>query len=111
MENNRDVVLDEFGVLGLFNDIEPIRKIVGSNLHLLRMISTIQKSKYYKDKAYMENLIKLNETESWKLVITDGRIVVTEENVELVLTLLNNNRLKSPINQEVFDAQVKKKVK
>ena len=69
MENNRDSVLEEFRSLRLFSDVEPIRKIVGSNLHLLRMLSAIQKSGYYKDKFYMESLIKLNEMENWKLVI------------------------------------------
>ncbi len=110
MEKNRDSLLTEFANLNVFSDVEPIRKTVGSNLHLLRKISTIQKSGYYKDQKFLVNLIKLNHTEGWGLVIEDGRIVVDDSNVELVLTLLNNSRLRSPINQEVFDAAVKKKV-
>lgn len=110
MEENRDTVLGEFDTLGLFHDIEPIRKSVGTNLHFLRRVSAIKKSGYYKDMAFMSSLIRLNESEKWGLVIQSNKIVVTEDNVELVLTLLNNSRLKSPINNEVFDAQVKKKV-
>ncbi len=110
MEKNRDSVLTEFADLNVFSDVEPIRIIVGANLHLLRKISAIQKSGYYKDKTFLANLIKLNHSEGWGLVIDDGKIVVDEANVELVLTLLNNSRLRSPINQEVFDAAVKKKV-
>lgn len=58
----------------------------------------------------MGNLIKINEQRNWGLFLQDDQIVVTEENVELVLTLLNNSRLESPINHEIFDASVKKKV-
>jgi hypothetical protein len=43
-------------------------------------------------------------------VVVKGVIIITEANVDLVLTLLNNGRLESPINQEMFDASVKKKV-
>lgn len=110
MERNRDSMLTEFADLNVFSDVEPIRKTVGANLHLLRRISAIQKSGYYKDKKFLANLIKLNHSEGWGLVVKEGKIVVDEANVELVLTLLNNSRLRSPINQEVFDAAVKKKV-
>ena len=110
MEKNRDAVLTEFAALKMFSDVEPIRKLVGANLHLLRKVSAIQKSGYYKDKTFVANLIKMNGVEEWGLSIENGVIIVDEANVDLVLTLLNNSRLKSPINQEVFDAAVKKKV-
>ena len=110
MENNRDAILKDFSELDIFTDIEAIRKTVGSNIRLLRKISAIQKSGYYKNKDFMGNLIKINEQRNWGLSLQDNQIVVTEENVELVLTLLNNSRLESPINHEIFDASVKKKV-
>lgn len=110
MEKNRDSVLAEFANLNAFSDVEPIRRTVGANLHLLRKISAIQKSGYYKDQTFLASLIKLNHSEGWGLVVQNGKIVVDDANVELVLTLLNNSRLRSPINQEVFDAAVKKKV-
>ena len=59
----------------------------------------------------MKQLRTLNATENWGLKIEDDQIVVSGENVDLVLTLLNNDRLKSPINEEVFDVEVKHKVK
>lgn len=110
MENNRDAVLKDFSELDIFTDIEAIRKTVGLNIRLLRKISAIQKSGYYKNKDFMGNLIKINEQRNWGLSLQDNQIIVTEENVELVLTLLNNSRLESPINHEIFDASVKKKV-
>lgn len=110
MEKNRDVVLDEFLALKVFDNVEPIRKSVGSNLHLLRKISSIQKSGYYKNPLYLADLIKVNQERNWGLTVQNGIIVINEDNVDLVLTLLNNGRLESPINHEMFDASVKKKI-
>ena len=110
MEKNRDTILAEFVVLKVFTDVEPIRKVVGENLHLLRKISSIQKSGYYKEKGFLDKLIKKNTEKGWNLKVEHGVIVVDESNVDLVLKLLNNERVESQINQEVFDAIVKKKV-
>jgi len=110
MEKNRDEVLSAFATLKVFSDVEPIRQGIGSNLHLLRKISAIRKSGYYQDESYLKNLLRLNHEKGWGLTVEDGVIVVDEDNVALVLKLLNNDRLESPINQEIFDASVKKKV-
>lgn len=110
MEDNRDLVLQDFETLTIVKDVELIRKTVGSNLHLLRKMSAIQKSAYYKDKGFLANLMAVSKAENWPLTFENDAIVVCEANVDLVLTLLTNSRLKSPINQEVFDAAVKKKV-
>ncbi len=110
MENNRDCVLKDFEEQAIFTDIEAIKKTVGSNIRLLRKISAVQKSGYYKNHDFMSNLIKINNEKNWGLSLLENQIVVTEENVELILTLLNNSRLESPINNEQFDASVKKKV-
>jgi hypothetical protein len=110
MEENRDTVLDEFTTLGVFSDIAPMRDYIGVNLHHLRKISAIRKSAYYKDKTFMAALVKVNKDENWGLLMSDGKITITEDNAETVLTLLSNSRLRSPINQELFDALVKKKV-
>jgi len=110
MEKNRDVILAEFVELKVFNDIELMRKMVGSNLHLLRKMSSIQKSAYYKDKKFLKDLHARNIEKGWNLIIHNGVIVIDETNVDFVLKLLNNERVESQINHEVFDAVVKKKV-
>lgn len=110
MEKNRDAILDEFVTLKVVVDVEVIRRVVGGNLHLLRKMSSIQKSGYYKDKIFLVELTKKNVEKGWNLEVEHGVIVVDESNVEFVLKLLNNERVESQINQEVFDAVVKKKV-
>jgi hypothetical protein len=110
MEQHRDDVLVEFAKLKLFPDIEPMRATIGDNVRLLRKIAMVRNSGYYRDQAFVEKLHALNKKKGWGLVIENGQIVVTPENVELVLTLLNNDRLTSEINEETFDVAVKKPV-
>lgn len=110
MEKNRDAILAEFVVLKVFSDAEPIRQMVGANLHLLRKMSSIQKGGYYKDKKFLADLHARNKEKGWNLMIQNGVIIIDESNVDFVLKLLNNERVESQINHEVFDAVVKKKV-
>ena len=110
MEKNRDTILAEFVTLKVFSDAELIRKVVGANLHLLRKMSSIQKSGYYKDPKFLADLHVRNKEKGWNLTIQNGVIVIDESNVDFVLKLLNNERVESQINHEVFDAVVKKKV-
>ncbi len=110
MEKNRDVVLQEFVDLNIFSDASLLKEHIGANLNYLRKVSSIQKSGYYKDAQFLQELVKVNEQKGWGLVIENGAIVINEASIDLVLTLLNNGRLESPINHEMFDAAVKKKV-
>lgn len=110
MEKNRDVVLQEFVDLNIFSDASLLKEHIGANLNYLRKVSSIQKSGYYKDAKFLEELVKVNAQKGWGLVIENGAIVINEASIDLVLTLLNNGRLESPINHEMFDAPVKKKV-
>lgn len=107
MQANGEEVLKELEHLAIVSDVEVIRKYVGNNLHHLRKLSAIRKSAYYRQPGYMGKLVKINQQEKWGLKIEHGRIVVEEATVELLLTLLNNDRLRSPINDELFDSAVK----
>jgi len=110
MKANAAEVLDDFDKLNIFNDVTIIQEFVGTNLHHLRKLSSIRKSGYYKQPDYMKELTRINAEESWGLKVVDGKIVVEKETVELLLKLLNNDRLQSRINNEWFDSGVKSPV-
>jgi hypothetical protein len=107
MEKNANEVLANFEQLKIFNDVDVIREFVGTNLHHLRKLSSIRKAGYYKQPNYMKKLIEVSAQEKWELKIVDGKILVEPETVELLLKLLNNDRLRSPINNELFDSAAK----
>jgi hypothetical protein len=107
MKANGEEVLSAFKKLAIFDGVEIIREFVGSNLHHLRKLSSIRKSGYYKQQNYLKKLIAVSKKEKWELKIVNGKIVVEKETVELLLKLLNNDRLRSPINDELFDSAAK----
>jgi hypothetical protein len=111
MKANAEEVLSDFAQKKIFTDVDVIKEFVGTNLHHLRKLSSIKKSACYKQKDYMGRLIKVSQEEKWELKIEKGKIVVEKETVELLLKLLNNDRLRSPINNELFDSAAKAPVR
>ncbi len=110
MKKNGAELLDEFAKMSFLSDITPIHEYVGDNLHHLRKLASIRKSGYYKQGHYVSKLMKVSQEEGWGLKIANGKIIVELETMELLLKLLNNDRLRSPINDELFDSAAKKVV-
>ena len=110
MKRKGEELLDAFTKLAFLSDVEPIRKYVGDNVHHLRKLAAIKNAGYYDQPDYLTKLMKVVKIEKWALKIENGKIVVEEETMELLLKLLNNDRLRSPINDEVFDSSAKKAV-
>lgn len=78
-----------------------------SRINTVKGTEVIRKAGYYKQPDYMKRLIAVSVKEKWDIKIVDGKIVVEPETVELLLKLLNNDRLRSPINDELFDSAAK----
>lgn len=103
-------VIQDFANSGNFENTDRITKYVGENLHHLRKMASILKAGYYKQPEYIKKMISISEDEGWALKVEDGRVIVEDETIELLLKLLNNDRLRSPINNETFDAAAKARV-
>lgn len=112
MEKNRDEIVQEFKDTNLFVDADEISSLVGSNLKRLRKLSQVKKAGYYKDKDFLTKLKQISETEGWGVKYSsDGKLIVDKDDIDVVLKVLNNDRLKSMINDEDFDVDVKHKLK
>lgn len=110
MKARRDELLDELAGLKFLSDVAVIRDHVGDNLHHLRKLAAIHKAKYFHQPGYVAKLIATCRKEGWGLKLNGSTIVVEPDTIDLLLTLLNNSRLRSPINNELFDAAVKQPV-
>ena len=108
-EKTRDRVLDDFESKALFSQTEILRDRCGSNLRYLRKLSTIDKAGYYRDDNFLAALKKVAKKQKWKIQFDGPKIILTEENLDEVITLLCNNRLQSLINKEKFDIEGTKK--
>ena len=100
-------VIQDFVSTGSFVNTERITKYVGDNLHHLRKMASILKAGYYKQPNYIQKMIAVSKEEGWELKVESGKVVVEDETIELLLKLLNNDRLRSLINGETFDAAAK----
>lgn len=100
-------VIEDFVRCGSFVNTERITKYVGDNLHHLRKMASILKAGYYKQPNYIQRMIAVSKEEGWELKVEDGKVVIEDETIELLLKLLNNDRLRSPINNELFDSAAK----
>ena len=103
-------VIKDFTNSGTISNVSLIEKYVGDNLHHLRKMASILKAGYYKQSDYIKKMIAVSKKEGWELKVENGKIIVEEGTIELLLKLLNNDRLRSPINDEVFDAAAKARV-
>lgn len=110
MKKNGAELLGEFAKMSFLSDVAPIQAYVGDNLHHLRKLASIKKSAYYKQAHYVSKLMQVSQEEGWGLKIAGGKIVVELETMDLLLKLLNNDRLRSPINDEYFDSAAKKTI-
>ncbi len=104
-------VIQNFNESGHFKNVALIQKHVGDNMHHLRKMASILKAGYYQQPDYIQRMIEVSKEEGWDLKVEDGQVVVEEETIELLLKLLNNDRLRSLINNETFDAAAKAPVK
>jgi Kiwa KwaB-like protein len=110
LERGRDVLVEELEERAMFDDPSVFVKVIEDRLPLLRKTASIREYGYYKDDQYVESMVQQAAVHGWPVQVKDEKIVVREEIVPLLLKLLNNDRLQSPINREIFDVWGKERV-
>ena len=111
MKEKKNKLIQEFNELGIFSTTVPINEFVGEDARYLRSMSSIHDKGFYKNINFMSNLKSLNESESWGLNISDDGLITPEaDKIKLILTLLNDLRLKSMLSGNMYDASSSIKV-
>lgn len=108
--NKSSEIINELANIGIIANPADLKTFVGSNLRNLRRIIKIKQSNYYSDETYRKNLLAIiPKKKTWNIQLSeDGKqIIVTEDNMNAVIKVLTNSRLKSEINDEEFDAEIK----
>jgi hypothetical protein len=73
-------------------------------------LATIKNLGYYKDQNYLTKFKAVNEAKNWGIEFDNGQIVITDETLDDVLTVLQNKRLHSELSEEDFDVEGVKKL-
>lgn len=106
----RNKLLEEFEKMEIVDNVKHIKNYVGDNMTFLRKLAVINKNGYFRHANFINALKKVNEQENWGLKFKNNSLYVDEENIELILTVLNKDRLKDLIEGDTFDVAIKKQV-
>ncbi|HYG14384.1 MAG TPA: Kiwa anti-phage protein KwaB-like domain-containing protein [Bacteroidia bacterium] len=94
----------------LFVNVDILTSKVGNNQRYLRKIATIKNLGYYLDEQYLSRLQTISIARNWNIQFKEGQIVITEDNLDAILTVLQNKRLHSELTDETFDVDSAKKL-
>lgn len=105
-----DELYQEVQEANLFVNMGILTNRVGNNQRYLRKMATIKNLGYYQDANYLLRLRAISEQRNWGIQFQDGQIVITEEHLDAILTLLQNKRLHSELTDETFDVDSAKRL-
>ena len=103
MISKAETFYDEVRDSSLFVNLELLTAKVGNNLRYLRKIATVSNLGYYKDQTYLSRLKEVAVKNDWNIRFENSQMILTEDNLDEVLTVLQNKRLHSEITEETFD--------
>lgn len=105
MINNANLLYEEVQELDLFVNLEILTNKVGNNQRYLRKVATIRNLGHYKDPIFLQRLREVSTEKGWNIQFEEQQIVITEESLDAILTVLQNKRLHSELTQEDFDVE------
>jgi hypothetical protein len=110
MKAKAAVFYDSIEKLGLIKNIDILKELAGDNQKYLRKLAVIENLGLYKEPEFIRNVDKYSRIHHWNVELIDGKFVLDENNIEALLSLLQNKRLKSEITEEFFDVDSARKV-
>lgn len=110
MINNAEQLYQEASELNLFINMEILTQRVGNNQRYLRKVATMKNLGHYKNPVYLLRLRQVSQAKGWNIEFDEQQIVITEETLDDILTLLQNKRLHSELTEEDFDVESTKPV-
>jgi len=96
---------DEVRESNLFVNINILSEKVGDNQRYLRKIATIKNLGYYRDQSFLRRFQEVNGIKNWGIEFQEEQIVISEEKLDAILTILQNKRLHSDLTEEDFDVE------
>lgn len=105
MINNANELYQEVGRLNVFENLDILTNKVGNNQRYLRKIATIRNLGHFRNPIFLQRLQQLSISKCWNITFENGQIVITDETLDDILTLLQNKRLHSELTDEDFDVE------
>ncbi|WP_297867821.1 Kiwa anti-phage protein KwaB-like domain-containing protein [uncultured Flavobacterium sp.] len=103
MISNAQALYTEVVERNIFVNINLLTQRVGNNQRYLRKITTIRNLGHYTNPLFLQRLQELSLAKGWNIQFEENQILITEETLDSILTLLQNKRLHSELTEEDFD--------
>ncbi len=100
----------EVGQMNLFANAAILSERVSRNTKFLKKIAQIKNLGHYSNPQFMQKLRDVSTLKGWDIEFEGEMLKLTAENVEAVLTVLQNKRLFSELTEETFDVGSAKKL-
>ncbi len=110
MIKKTDIFYNEASKLKLFLNIDILKEKVHKSPRYLRKVASVVNLGYYKDMTYLARLKEISLKKKWDLHFDGQSIILTESNIDSVLSVLQNKRLHSELTDETFDVDSAKKL-
>ena len=95
----------------IFVNMDVLERKVGNNLRYLRKMATIKNLGYYKNEIFLSKFKEINTKRGWNIEINENdEIVITDEKIDDILSILQNKRLFSELTDENFDVESMKPI-
>ncbi|MGR3969686.1 Kiwa anti-phage protein KwaB-like domain-containing protein [Shewanella sp. 1180_01] len=86
---------------------EPLTRVIGNDKYLMRQLASVHEKGHFADDIWLAKLkIKSEAAGNWKIKFDDsGKIIIdeTKDYVKEVLTLLQNKRVITVVDEKMFD--------
>ena len=110
MLTNAAEMFQEVINLNIFVNMDILTDKVGNNQRYLRKIATIKNLGHYRNPLFLNRLRLLSISKGWNIQFEEEQIIITDETLDDILTLLQNKRLHSELTEEDFDVESTKPV-
>ncbi|AQG80512.1 Kiwa anti-phage protein KwaB-like domain-containing protein [Spirosoma montaniterrae] len=110
MKNSAQEFYNDVDVQKLFVNLDSLTNKVGDNIRLMRKVAHVKKLGYYKDPAFILRLCEVCTNRDWhEISFVNSQIVLSEDNIEAVLTILADQRLLSELTSNIYDVNSAKR--
>ena len=95
----------------IFVNMDVLERKVGNNLRYFRKMDNIKNLGYYKNEIFLSKFKEINTKRGWNIEINENdEIVITDEKIDDILSILQNKRLFSELTDENFDVESMKPI-
>ncbi|HWQ93505.1 MAG TPA: Kiwa anti-phage protein KwaB-like domain-containing protein [Clostridia bacterium] len=103
MERKRDSLLLDLEGTNLYSGLEILQKLSTSHVRWLKKLAGAFGHGKCSDPRWIGKMLKCCDEHGWDITKVDGKVLITENNCERILRLMNYDLLESPVDELLFN--------